>query len=80
MMPHLLLTQNSAIAGKRIKRARRIAYEMDGMKAQSDCSKRIWIRAGLKDDINRYGYKNSIGIDAENVFFIRRFVVTPANI
>jgi len=50
------------------------------MKAQSDCSKRIWMRVGLKkNDINHYGYKNSICIDAEHGF-IRRFVVTPANI
>ena len=32
-----------------------------------------------KNDINHYGYKNSICIDAEHGF-IRRFVVTPANI
>jgi len=35
-----------------------------------------WI---LKNDLNRYGYKNSICIDAEHGF-IRRFVVTPVNI
>ena len=34
---------------------------------------------GKKNDINHYGYKNSICIDAEHNF-IRRFVVTPANI
>jgi len=33
-----------------------------------------WVR---KIDINHYGYKNSICIDAEHGF-IRRFVVTPA--
>ena len=38
------------------------------------------MRVGLKkNDINHYGYKNSICIDAEHGF-IRRFVVTPANI
>ena len=35
-----------------------------------------WVK---KNDINHYGYKNSICIDAEHGF-IRRFVVTPANI
>ena len=34
---------------------------------------------GQKNDINHYGYKNSICIDAEHGF-IRRFVVNPANI
>ena len=52
---------------------------MYGMKAKSFCSKRIWKRVGLKNNINHYGYKNSICIDAEHGF-IRRFVVTPANI
>ena len=52
---------------------------MDGMKAQSDCSNWIQMRVGLKNDINHYGYKNSICIDAEHGF-IRSFVVTPANI
>jgi hypothetical protein len=47
-MPHLFPSQNSAIAGKIIKRSRPIGYQMDGMKAQSDCSKRIWMRVGLK--------------------------------
>ena len=32
-----------------------------------------------KNDINHYSYKNSICIDAEHGY-IRRFVVTPANI
>ena len=32
-----------------------------------------------KNDINHYSYKNSICIDAEHDY-IRRFVVTPANI
>jgi transposase, IS5 family len=51
---------------------------MDGMKAQSDCSKRILMRVGLeKNDDNHFGYKNSIFIDTEQGF-IRRFVVTPA--
>ena len=36
----------------------------------------LWVE---KNDINHYGYKNSICIDAEHGF-IRRFVVTPANI
>ena len=35
-----------------------------------------WVK---KNGINHYGYKNSICIDAEHGF-IRRFVVTPANI
>ena len=35
------------------------------------------MRVGLKNDINHYGYKNSICIDAEHGF-IRSFVVTPA--
>ena len=35
-----------------------------------------WVK---KNYINHYGYKNSICIDAEHGF-IRRFVVTPANI
>jgi len=35
-----------------------------------------WVK---KNGINHYGYKNSIWIDAEHGF-IRRFVVTPANI
>ena len=35
-----------------------------------------WVK---KNDINHYGCKNSICIDAEHGF-IRRFVVTPANI
>ncbi len=35
-----------------------------------------WVK---KNDINHYGYKNSICIDAE-YNFIRRFVVNPANI
>ena len=35
-----------------------------------------WLK---KNDMNHYGYKNSICIDAEHGF-IRRFVVTPANI
>ena len=35
-----------------------------------------WVK---ENDINHYGYKNSICIDAEHGF-IRRFVVTPANI
>ena len=35
-----------------------------------------WVK---NNDINYYGYKNSICIDAEHGF-IRRFVVTPANI
>ena len=35
-----------------------------------------WVK---KYDITHYGYKNSIWIDAEHDF-IRRFVVTPANI
>ena len=35
-----------------------------------------WVK---KNDINHYGYKNRICIDAEHGF-IRRFVVTPANI
>ena len=52
---------------------------MDGMKAQSDCIKRIRKRVGLKNDINHFGYKNSICIDAEHGF-IRRFVLTPAKI
>lgn len=34
---------------------------------------------GWKKNINYYGYKNSIWIDAEQGF-IRRFVVNPANI
>ena len=34
---------------------------------------------GKKNDINHYGFKNSICIDAEHGF-IRRFLVTPANI
>ena len=51
-MPHLVQSQSSAVAGKKIKRSRRIAYQMDGMKAQSDCSKRIWMRAGLKKMIS----------------------------
>ena len=34
---------------------------------------------GKKNDINNYGYKNSIRIDAEYGFNIR-FIVTPANI
>jgi transposase, IS5 family len=34
-----------------------------------------WVK---QNDINHYGYKNSICIDAE-YGFIRRFVVTPAN-
>ena len=33
----------------------------------------------VKNDINHYGYKNIICIDAEHGF-IRRFVVTPENI
>ena len=38
------------------------------------------MRVGLKkNDINHYGYKNRICIDSEHSF-IRRFVVTPANI
>ena len=41
--------------------------------------KRIWMRVGLKNNINHYGYKNSICIDAEHGF-IRRFAVIPANI
>ena len=53
---------------------------MDGLKVQSDCSKKDldarWIK---KNDINHYVYKNSICIDAEQSF-IRCFVVTPANI
>ena len=52
---------------------------MYGMKAQSDCSIRIWMRVGLKNNINHYVYKISICIDADQGF-IRRFVVTPANI
>ena len=44
----LVPVPNSAIAGKRIKRLSQIAYQMDGMKAQSDCSKVIWMRLGLK--------------------------------
>jgi transposase, IS5 family len=56
-----------------------IAYQMDGMKAQCDCRKRISMRVGLKNNINHYGYKNSICMDAEHGF-IRRFEVTPANI
>ena len=35
-----------------------------------------WVK---KHDINHYGYKNSIYTDAEHGF-IKRFVVTPANI
>ena len=35
-----------------------------------------WVK---NNDINYYGYKNSICIDAEHGF-LRRFVVTPANI
>jgi len=42
---------------------------------QRDLDER-WVK---KNDINHYGYKNSICIDAEHGF-IRRFVVTPANI
>ena len=34
---------------------------------------------GQKNDINHYGYKNSICIDAEHGF-IRCFIVTSANI
>ena len=38
------------------------------------------MRVGLKkNDINHYGYKNSISVYDESDF-IRRFVVTPANI
>ena len=37
------------------------------------------VRRMKKNGINHYGYKNSICIDAEHGF-IRRFVVTPANI
>ena len=37
------------------------------------------MRIGVKNDINHYGHKNSIFIDAEHDF-IRCFVVTPANI
>jgi len=37
------------------------------------------MRVGLKNNINHYGYKNSICMDAEHGF-IRRFVVTPARI
>ena len=49
------------------------------MKAQIYFNKGILMRVGFKNDINHYGYKNSICIDAEHRF-IRRFVVTPANI
>ena len=37
------------------------------------------MRVRLKNDINHYGYQNSICIDVEHGF-IRRFVDTPANI
>ena len=52
---------------------------MDEMKAQSVCRKGIWMRVGLKNNNNHYGYMNSICIDAEHGF-IRRFAVTPGNI
>ena len=52
MLLYLFLSQSSAIAGKKIKRSRRIACQMDGMKAQSDCSKGIWMRVGLKKMIS----------------------------
>ena len=41
--------------------------------------KHLEARCVKKNGINHYGYKNSICIDAEHGF-IRRFVVTPANI
>ena len=49
------------------------------MKDQSNCNKKPECALGKKIDINHYGYKNSICIDAEHGF-IRRFVDTPTNI
>ena len=50
------------------------------MKAQGNCSKVIWMRVGLKkNDFYHYCCMNTICIDSEHGF-IRRFIVTPANI
>ena len=57
----------------------RTAYQMDEMKTQSVCSKRILTSVGLNNDIKPYDYKNGILIDAEHDF-IKRCVGMSANI
>ena len=53
---------------------------MDGKKNPNRLQQRDLDARGVnKNGINHYAYKNSICIDAEHGF-IRRFVVTPANI
>ena len=53
---------------------------MDGMKAQSDYSKRIWMRVGLKKMISITMVIRTAFALMLSTVFIRRFVVTPANI
>ena len=77
-MPYLFLFSNRATAKKIIKRSWKIAFQMDGMKAQSTWSKGTGMRVKLKNDINNYVYTYSICIDAD-YGFIRHFVITPAN-
>ncbi len=69
--------RNSREENKEIKANRRPDGWNESPKRlqQKDLDAR-WVK---KNDINHYGYKNSICIDAEHGF-IRRFVVTPANI
>ena len=76
LMPHLFLSQKSAIAGKTIKRSRRIAYQMDGMKAQSDCSKKIWMHVGLKKMISITMVIRTVLVLMLSMV-LSRFVVTP---
>jgi hypothetical protein len=62
LIPNLFLFYNIAIAKN---------Y------AQNDFSTRIWLRVGLKNDINHYGYKNIISIEAMYGLIIS-LVVSPA--
>ena len=52
---------------------------MDGKNLKSTAADGLGCPLGEKNGINHYGYKNSICIDVEHGF-IRRFVITPANI